>query len=83
MTHFAGTSTIKHLSCAHLGSYSLALNTRDEVYIWGYYQSSVATTSMPFRVDLPSQVRSFRQISTSRNLLSVLDKQGNLWIWTA
>jgi len=60
MTHFAGTSTIKDLCCAHLGSYSIALNTRNEVYVWGYYQQSVASTSMPLWLELPNEIRSLK-----------------------
>ena len=83
MTHFAGSSTIKDLCCAHLGSYSFAINTRNEVYIWGYYQSSVASTSMPLRLDLPNEIRSLSQIACSRNLVSILDQHGKVWVWSA
>ena len=83
MTHFAGSSTIKDLCCAHLGSYTFAINTRNEVYIWGYYQSSVASTSMPLRIDLPNEIRSLSQIACSRNLVSILDQHGKVWIWFA
>ena len=84
MTHFAaGSSTIKDLCCAHLGSYSVAINTRNEMFIWGYYQSSVASTSIPLRIDLPNEIRSLSQIACSRNLVSILDKHGKVWLWSA
>jgi alpha-tubulin suppressor-like RCC1 family protein len=83
LTHLAGTSNIKDLCCAHLGAYTMAINTRNEVYVWGYYHGSVSQTCAPMELQMPNEIRSVKQLQCSRNLCSIVDKQGKLWVWAA
>ena len=70
---------IRSLVCSTLGSFTVGISTKQDLYVWGDYQAS--SLAIPTKLKLPSESRGIREVYASSNIAALLDKNNRLWTW--